>query len=171
MIFETERFDVREWALDDVEPAFELYGDPLVLRFLGAGDTPPDPSLDVTRDRMEARVARWATDERGLGMWAVSLRSSGAVVGAVGLFPLLGVGPEVEVAYHVARAHWGEGIAAEAARGAVSYGFTVLNLPSIVAIVYPENTRSLRVADKIGMTRGEDREYMGKRLAFFSCAR
>ncbi|MFN2613595.1 MAG: GNAT family N-acetyltransferase [Actinomycetota bacterium] len=111
ILFSTPRFVVRGWTLDDAEPAFELYGDPEVLRFLGTGDTPPDDSLDISRAKMEARVARWRTDERGLGMWAVELRAGGGVVGAVGLFPLLGKGPEIEVAYHIARARWGEGIA------------------------------------------------------------
>jgi RimJ/RimL family protein N-acetyltransferase len=168
-VFTTPRFVVRGWTLDDVEPAFRLYGDPQVLRYLGDGDTPPDESIEATRSKMPARVERWATDARGLGMWAIA--SAEGVVGAVGLFPLIGVGPEIEVAYHVARASWGRGIAPEAATGALTYAFDVLGLPEVVAVVYPENTRSMRVAEKIGMTRGDDREYMGNRVAFFRRAR
>lgn len=170
MIFETERFIVREWTENDAEAAYRLYGDPEVLRFLGAGDTPPDASLDEAERKMPVRAKHWRTNDLGFGMWAIE-EKGGALVGSVGLFPLAGKGPEIEVAYHVARDEWGRGIAAEAARGAIEHAFAKLGLDEVVAVVYRENPRSLRVAEKLGMTRGEDREYMGKTLAFFSIAR
>ena len=43
------------------------------------------------------------------------------------------------------------GIAAEAASRVVTYAFNELNLPQIVSIAQPENSRSINIMKKIGM--------------------
>jgi RimJ/RimL family protein N-acetyltransferase len=73
------------------------------------------------------------------------------VIGSAALKPLEDTGPEIEVGYHLGRAHWGRGYATEAARGLLQHGFERLGLARIVAVVDPENTRSLAVVARLGM--------------------
>jgi len=156
-IFETERFWVRRWTAEDAEAAFAIYGDPEVWRYMGGG--PGDADVAQSRRGLERIVRRY--EELGsLGMWAIVEKASGEIVGSVELVPLEG-GPEIEVGYHLARRHWGWGIATEAARGAVKYGFEELGLPRIVGVCYPENLASRRVLEKCGLVYGTRGQWYG----------
>jgi RimJ/RimL family protein N-acetyltransferase len=59
---------------------------------------------------------------------------------------------EVEVAYTIAQEYWGQGLATEAARGILEYGFEQLQLSRLICLIAPDNVASRRVAEKIGMT-------------------
>ena len=59
---------------------------------------------------------------------------------------------EVEVAYMIDKAFWGQGLATEAADGILKYGFEKLKLTHIICLMHPDNLASQRVAQKIGMT-------------------
>jgi RimJ/RimL family protein N-acetyltransferase len=48
---------------------------------------------------------------------------------------------------------WGKGIAGEASRLIINYGFTELNLHKIYAGVFTPNSRSLRAAEKLGFEK------------------
>ncbi|HKQ78375.1 MAG TPA: GNAT family N-acetyltransferase [Blastocatellia bacterium] len=63
----------------------------------------------------------------------------------------VGENKEVEILYGVAPENWGKGIALEAAREALRYGFEVLNLANIYAGADPPNAASFRVIEKLGM--------------------
>jgi RimJ/RimL family protein N-acetyltransferase len=88
-------------------------------------------------------------------------RESGRLIGDCGLFPMDGVGPDVELAYGLAPDVWGRGYATEAAAACVRAGFEQLALERIVADVDPSNPSSIRVLEKIGMRL--EREESGKR--------
>src|SRR5581483_4013312 len=115
-----------------------MVGDEEVMRYLPGGRA-WGPS--------EARAAF----ERRLGVadpqrrhWALGEKASNRVVGWVGLMPLETTG-ETEGYYGLAREAWGKGYAREAARRVVRFAFEDLGLPRVVAVVQPENLRSIRV--------------------------
>ena len=58
---------------------------------------------------------------------------------------------ETEIAYLLDRAVWGQGLATEAARAALRFGFDTQNLDRIIAIVHPDNLGSQKVALKAGL--------------------
>jgi ribosomal-protein-alanine N-acetyltransferase len=63
------------------------------------------------------------------------------------------------VAFLLAKAYWGQGLATEAARGIVRYGFEELHLTRLICLIEQDNLASIRVAEKIGMAfekEGED---------------
>lgn len=155
-LFETERLVVRPWSDDDVEHVFEMYRDPEVWRWLGGGAALED--LYGAR----AMLRRWIdrSEERApCGTWAVIERESGVPIGSTMLWPLED-GPEIEVAYHFGQSAWGQGYATEAARATIEHGFRVLDLDTLVGLVFSENPASQRVLEKAGMT------YHGMRKAF-----
>ncbi|MCO5296912.1 MAG: GNAT family N-acetyltransferase [Fimbriimonadaceae bacterium] len=164
-IFQTARLLARPWTLDDVNAAFEIYGDPRVMKTLGTG---PAPDIGAMRERLSAVLERNAPFAGRMGFWALEASDSGTIVGSVILKPL----PEserVEVGWHLGHAHWGQGYATEAGRGAVAYGFESLGLDTIWAIVLPTNERSLAVARRLGMrSEGLTDAYHNLTLELFS---
>jgi RimJ/RimL family protein N-acetyltransferase len=63
---------------------------------------------------------------------------------------------EVEIGWLLAREHWGDGYATEAAVAARDWAFTELGLPRLVSLILPGNDRSVRVAEKLGETYERD---------------
>jgi RimJ/RimL family protein N-acetyltransferase len=60
--------------------------------------------------------------------------------------------PCIEIGWRLALDYWGHGYATEAARAALAFGFSEAGLDEIVALTVPDNIRSRRVMEKIGMT-------------------
>ena len=72
--------------------------------------------------------------------------------------------PEVELAYLIDKARWGQGFATEAARGIIQYARDQLGLKRLICLIMPANSASAAVAIKSGMTY--ERDYTGE---FGSC--
>ena len=92
-------------------------------------------------------VGHW--DLRGYGRFAVELKSTGALIGRVGLWFPEGW-PEIECGWAIHPDHWGRGYATEAAAETLRLGFAALGLTHIISLVRPDNSRSARVAEKLG---------------------
>ena len=146
---ETERLAIRPYREGDVIGLHEVFGSAEVMKWT---PSPPSKNLAETADRLARTVAFTARQPPGLGLWALELKESGEFLGQVGLFPVEGKGPEVEVAYELAPRVWGRGYATEAARALIDYGFGEMRLRRIVALILPANTRSRNVAAKCDMT-------------------
>ncbi len=145
----TARLVLRPWQEADREPFAALNADPEVMRHFPAPLNRAES--DAMIDRLRLHVAR-----RGFGMFAVEERGSRAFVGMVGL----GVpaweapfGPAVEIGWRLARPHWGQGLAEEAARDTLAWAFDTLRLPRIVSFTAPVNERSWRLMERLGMRR------------------
>ncbi len=76
-------------------------------------------------------------------------------IGYVGLWPADFVtgAPMVEIGWRLARSHWGQGYATEAASEALRFGFTDIGLEEIVSFTVPQNHRSISVMERIGLIR------------------
>jgi RimJ/RimL family protein N-acetyltransferase len=144
----TERLVIRPYREDDATALHDVFGSPEVMKW-----TPSPPSKDVaeTVQRLARTMAFTTRQPPGMGLWALELKDASEFLGQVGLFPVEGKGPEVEVAYELAPRAWGHGYATEAARALVDYGFGELRLRRIVALILPDNARSRNVASKCGL--------------------
>ena len=142
----TERLLLRRFQPGDVDDALAYRDDPEIARFL------PHIPQPFTRADAEAFVARnidepWDT----LPTFAIVL--AGRVVGTVN-FEL--EGRSAMLGYTLARAHWGQGLATEAARGALAWLFAERDVGSVWASTDRGNVRSQRVLDKLGFLREDD---------------
>ena len=61
--------------------------------------------------------------------------------------------PGLEVGWMLARSAWGNGYALEAARAAVSWAWEHLDVDQLISLIDPDNVRSARVAERLGMTQ------------------
>ena len=160
---ETDRLTLRRREPHDADALHALFSDPEVMRWLPAEVS---TSLDETRLRMQRRDE--LEKRHGYGLWTVVEKESGNIVGCCGLWPVEDKGPEIEIAYHLTRAYWGKGYITEAAAAVVDYGLGELGLDRIIAIADPENFRSRRVMEKIGMRFEGRARYYGSQMVVYS---
>ncbi len=151
--FVTERLRLRGWRRGDAPALAAMDADPEVMRYIGSGANPYAEALE----RAESLVREPPGD--GLGLWAIEESATGVFLGWAGLIPLDDT-QEIELAYRLATSSWGRGIATEAARPLLTYGFDELRLEAIAAITDPGNRASRRVLDKLGFL------YQGRRSAY-----
>lgn len=162
MRLETERLVLRLPRLEDAAALGGLYLDPEAMRFIGG--VPPeyadDPEFVVRR-----WLGRW--EANGFGQLVAERREDGAVLGRVGLVvwdtrdwriktvPETGEHGQPELGWALARAHWGQGYATEAARAAREWARAELGIGRLISVIAPENDRSIRVAQKLGAVPGD----------------
>jgi [ribosomal protein S5]-alanine N-acetyltransferase len=124
------------------------------------------------RQRLNNIIQRYSPTTNGTGHWAVVEKETATVVGAI----ILGQLPDsdrqptedYEISWHFRRASWGKGYATEAGRGMLSYGFNILQLPVIYAVVKPEHHASIRLTQRLGMKPvGRTNKYYGVELLLF----
>ena len=143
---QTERLRLRLWRDDDLAELERVNADPRFTRFLNPGGEVYPPGW--TADKLVRMRADW--EQNGWGTWAVEELEGGRLVGRVG-FQFHRFWPEdPELGWGVDPDLWGRGYATEAARAALQHAFDVLRFERVVSILHPENTPSIRVAEKIG---------------------
>lgn len=163
-ILETERLVLRRLTMDDLDDLAALYRDPEVRRYFPEGTL----TYDETREELA-----WIIDvyygRYGFGLWATIHKETGELIGRCGLIPWTIDGrDEVEVAYLLAKEHWGQGLATEAARAVLRYGLEELQLTRLVCLVDPAHRASRRVAEKLGMALEREGEIEGAPTALYS---
>jgi RimJ/RimL family protein N-acetyltransferase len=155
---DTPRLRLRQWREADREPFAALNADPAVMEFFywASSRESSDASIDAWRSELASR---------GWSNWALDLRATGEFLGFTGLSVprrVLPFSPCVEIGWRLARRHWGQGYATEAARAALEVAFTRLDLPEIVSFTAAGNRRSRAVMERIGMRDAKrDFEYPG----------
>lgn len=148
VVLETPRLVLRRLVPEDLQALFALYRDPEIRRYF------PDGTRTLEETRQELEWFRFGHPRfPELGLWATVERSSGAFLGRCGLLPWdLDGRHEVELAFLIDKARWGEGLATEAASGIVSHARSRLRLHRLICLITPGNTASMRVAEKVGMS-------------------
>jgi RimJ/RimL family protein N-acetyltransferase len=118
----------------------------------------------LTRPESDLLVERITEHFRkhNFGLYAVELRDDRTFIGYVGLaVPSFEASftPCVEIGWRLAAAHWERGLATEGARAVVKHACGELGLDELVSFTVPENVRSRRVMEKIGMTHDESEDF------------
>ena len=151
VVLTTSRLRLRTFRPDDLPLYAALNSDPEVVRFLG-GPLSRDES-DAIAEYAQALHAR-----EGIGLLAVERAEDGVFVGMCGLHHVTDWYPDIEVAWRLARTHWGHGYATEAAAAWLRHGFTTLDLPRVISIAdrEPPNVRSIAVMRRLGMVHDHD---------------
>jgi len=127
---------------------FKLNSDPEVIKY---ADTPAR-DMEEARERLEQGPLS-DYEKYGYGRFAVELKETGKVIGFCGIKYL----PEIdlpEVGFRYLKEYWGRGIGTEAAKTCVEFAREDLNIKKLIALIIPENIASIKVAEKLGMSRG-----------------
>jgi ribosomal-protein-alanine N-acetyltransferase len=172
IVLETERLLLRHLDWSDFDALHAIMSDPDVMRFIGTG-------LAKTRQQTERLMGFWITDnerawddvtlrrlpqlrraierDADFSLWATVEKRTNRLIGRCGLLAWdLDGRKETEVGYLIAKAHWGQGYATEAARAIRDYGFEMLGFDRLISLIQPGNAASQRVAIKNGMRHERD---------------
>jgi len=101
-------------------------------------------------------LGHWAM--RGYGYFAVEDRESGTLYGNVGPWFPMGW-PEPEIGWTLLGAAEGRGIAHEAALAARAWAYESLRWSTAISLIAPGNTRSARLAERLGARHESDFEH------------
>lgn len=145
-ILETERLLFRLHQREDWEARYEMESDPLFRH----------PFTPLTREESERSLRFTLAEQSSFSPLATVYKPEGQYIGRCGLYPernedgeiLPGVGA---LAFYLARPYWGRGLAIEAGRAFVEYGFRELGLTRIVAAAAVANIASQRAILNSGL--------------------
>lgn len=163
-VIETDRLILRTWKKEDVEPYYQINQDPKVIEFLRG-------PLTIEQCRDFTVAANRHQDELGYTLWAAELKENGALIGFIGLndhdffaASNLPFTPHIEVGWRLGSQYWGRGYATEGAMASLEYGFNTVGLPEIISFTVPQNLRSIRVMERIGMKRDIQGDFQHPKL-------
>lgn len=144
-VLQTERLALRELQSSDLDFVASMLADPEVMRFY-----PKCHTRDESAEWIERQRRRYSED--GHGLWLVCLKQNEEPVGQVGLIRQhVDCVAEDEVGYLIARRHWRQGFAFEAARATRDHAFLALGRRRVISLIRPDNLPSQGVARKLGM--------------------
>jgi RimJ/RimL family protein N-acetyltransferase len=170
---ETERLTLRPLSLEDLDDLARFVSEPETMRYIGGGGP---RTREQARDTLGRMIESFQA--RGYGQLGVERKDDGAFLGRCGLLvwdratwtitdePDRPV--EFEVGYLLGREHWGNGYATEAALAVRDWALGELGLERLIALIYPDNVRSIRVAEKLGMEPEDEIEIFGNRVTRYS---
>jgi RimJ/RimL family protein N-acetyltransferase len=140
---ETPRLALRQFEERDWDDLHRLFGDEECVRY-----TIKTPLTHWQTWRMlAALIGHWSM--RGFGPYAVVEKSTGKMMGPVGLwYP--GDWPEPEIKWALAREFWGKGYAAEAALAVQTMAFQTLKRDRLISLIFAGNEASKKVAGRLG---------------------
>lgn len=162
-VIETERLILREPRESDV-PAVAAFNASERSVFIGGGpevvakDGPHGAEFFGWRI-ITSSLGHWAL--RGYGFWTVEDRASGQPAGRVGFINHV-TWPEPELGWQVFDGFEGKGVAYEAALAARNAGSRLFGLNGVISLIAPTNTRSLRLAERLGAVIESETELFGK---------
>ena len=148
----TNRLLIRPLTVQDEEWMRALHQDPEVMRFSPKGVLSDE---EVCKAISESLLAY---ELKGFGRYGCWLQESMIPIGFCGVLPVELDGVSYpELGYRLFPQFWSKGYATEAAMAVRDDAFNRVNLPQVYSLIDPQNTRSIRVAEKIG-----------ERLAFYT---
>jgi RimJ/RimL family protein N-acetyltransferase len=145
-IIETTRLLLRPFAADAVDDIHRLWVDPCVRKYLWDDEV-------ISREQASSVVGESISlfQSGGFGLWGAFAREDETLIGFCGYW-FFHEPPQLQLLYGIAPTHWGKGLAAEAARAVIRYGFQELSFDRIIASADAPNVASFRVMEKAGMT-------------------
>lgn len=153
---ETERLTLRGMRVSDAEDMFAYAQQEPVTRYL---TWTPHPNVKHTKDYLTYVGQRYRTGD--FFDWAVICKEDGHMIGTCGFTTFDFTSDSAEIGYVLNPAYHGRGLATEAVREVIRFGFEELSLHRIEAKFMKENTRSQRLMERVGMQfEGYAREAM-----------
>ena len=108
----------------------------------------------------------------GFGMLAVHLKETGEYVGQTGIMRrLIDECEHHYLSYLMCKEFWGHGYATEATRRILDYGFGTLGIHKVEALIVPDNTRSIRLAERLGMHYNSTIQHQGREHCVYALIR
>lgn len=110
-------------------------------------------SIETTRKVMRPAIEDDKNSRRTVFCWMIRKKENNEFIGICGLSLIAERFKMGEIYYNLLPEFWGQGFGTEAAQSLISYCFKDIKLHRVVAGVATENKRSIKLLEKVGMTR------------------
>lgn len=164
-VLSTARLTLTPVAVDDMDDLTALWADAGFTRhIMGRGLSEEEVWFRLLRD-----IGHWQA--RGYGNWSIRETDTGAYVGSVGVLDYRReIDPPFdapELGWGVAPAFQGQGVAFEALRAALAWTDAHRPEPRTVCMISPENTPSVKLAERVGYRPYAHAGYKGASVTLF----
>ncbi len=164
-VIETDRLLLRMFEAKDLEAAYKLFNDADVQKYLSPQNRRTREQLEISLKKF---VGRWK--ERGFGMWCVTEKHIGKMIGYCG-FQSFEQTADVEIVFGYLKEFWGKGVATEALQACLNFGMEKMSFEQIFAVTNPANMGSIRVLEKSGMSFLKREFHYGMETVIYSISK
>ncbi|MFC9599163.1 GNAT family N-acetyltransferase [Peribacillus butanolivorans] len=155
-ILETERLILREITKEDAEGIFACFSNENVTRYYGQETLESIEEAEKFVDFFSNNY----NEKRGI-RWGIEKKETKGIIGTIGFNAWLPKHKRAEIGYEIHPEQWGRGYASEAVSRVLTYGFDVMNLTRIGAVVFLNNEASNKLLTNIGFQKeGVLKKYM-----------
>jgi len=153
---ETDRLIIREFNEKDYKAVYEFGSNLKVNKYTG------DKLIESLNEAKGIINNIWLKEynKYGYGRWATIYKPDNKIIGFAGL-KFLPEFNETDIGFRFLPEYWNKGIATEASKEIVKYGFENLELIRIIGIAIPENIGSCKVLEKTGLGFYKKDDYDG----------
>lgn len=136
----TPRLILRELTPEDAADVFSFGSDAEVQKY------DSDPAMQQAAEALEMieRRRQWFATRQAIS-WGIALKDENRIIGNLGFYFWDQVYYRTELGYTVARPYWRRGIATEAVRALLRFGFETLHLHRINVDTRMDNLASVRL--------------------------
>lgn len=147
---QTDRLTLTPFASADLPELHGLFTDPDVRRYLM-------DDMVVEEDWMADVIDRSIVmfQDLNYGLWAARETGQRPIIGFCGYWRFEHLKHPLQLMYGLLPGFWGKGLATEAARTMIDYGFQTVGFTEIIAATDVPNRASVRVMERLGMTHLE----------------
>jgi len=155
---ETDRLILKEIMLQDSTYIFNIFSSEEIMKYYGRF---PIKSIEEA----EGLITVFADNfKSGIGIrWGIVLKEENKVIGTCGYHNWNKRHLRAEIGYELSMDSWGQGYMNEALKAIIGYGYEIMNLNRIEAVVYPENKVSINSL----LNQGFKKEGLLEEYAFF----
>jgi [ribosomal protein S5]-alanine N-acetyltransferase len=146
IILETERLILRKFTLDDAPFMLELLNTPSWLQFIGDRNV---HTIEDAENYLKNGTLK-SYQEHGFGFYAVIEKEGGQTIGMCGLIKRDSL-PNIDIGFAFLPNLISKGFGYESASATLDYALNVLKIKRIIAIVNPDNEKSIGLIKKIRM--------------------
>ncbi len=143
----TERLVLRRMRMTDLADMTALHSSPGSRRYSRRAPR-TEAEIKAVLEKIQENI-----DTNTAISWAIALHGSDKMIGDISFWRMMPEHYRAETGYLLAEEHWGKGLATEALRAVLQYGFGVMGLHSVEARVNPENMPTIRLLERCGFTR------------------
>ena len=145
---ETERLYLRRVVKEDVNEIFALRSNKETMKYI------PRPLVKTEEDALAhiTMIDEKIENNEGIN-WALTLKNDSKLIGLIGHYRIKPEHFRAEIGYMLLPEYHGKGIITEAIKETVKYGFEIMKLHSIEAVIDPENLASESVLQKSGFIK------------------
>jgi ribosomal-protein-alanine N-acetyltransferase len=145
-VLSTPRLILRALQLSDLDDLYEYASDPEIDQYVPWEHY---KNIDEACENLNEFLEEYEKD--GLGAWGIEHRTDKKLIGIINTSIPHRINRRVELGYTISRAYWGQGLATEAVKALIEFGFEKMDLVRIEAVVLSAHRASARVVEKSGM--------------------